>query len=136
MNLPTETELKDGEPCSHKGCLNHVSHPCEGCGRIAGRSYKVPTETELKEFCRLAGVYVHEIANENSYEGMFSHPEEVLEVMMKRDDFGGFILHLIRTKLKNHDGRVPPLIRFCRIIIVPYALFWRYFDWLKKGEGI
>lgn len=23
-------------PCSHKGCLNHLSHPCEGCGRIAG----------------------------------------------------------------------------------------------------
>ena len=29
--------LKDGEPCGHKGCLNHVSHPCEGCGRIAGK---------------------------------------------------------------------------------------------------
>lgn len=27
----------DGEPCSHPGCLHHVSHPCEGCGRIAGR---------------------------------------------------------------------------------------------------
>ena len=25
-----------GEPCRHKGCLSHVSHPCEGCGRIAG----------------------------------------------------------------------------------------------------
>lgn len=29
--------LRDGEPCSHRGCLSHVSHPCEGCGRIAGR---------------------------------------------------------------------------------------------------
>lgn len=28
--------LKDGVPCSHIGCLNHVSHPCENCGRIAG----------------------------------------------------------------------------------------------------
>lgn len=27
---------KDGEPCKHPGCLNHVTHPCEGCGRIAG----------------------------------------------------------------------------------------------------
>ncbi len=27
---------KDGEPCSHTGCLHHVTHPCEGCGRIAG----------------------------------------------------------------------------------------------------
>ena len=28
--------LKDGEPCDHPGCLSHISHPCEGCGRIAG----------------------------------------------------------------------------------------------------
>ena len=27
----------DGVPCSHPGCLNHVTHPCEGCGRVAGR---------------------------------------------------------------------------------------------------
>lgn len=26
--------LKDGEPCSHRGCLNHFTHPCEECGRI------------------------------------------------------------------------------------------------------
>jgi len=30
-------KLKDGEPCEHKGCLNHVTHPCEVCGRVAGR---------------------------------------------------------------------------------------------------
>ena len=30
-------ELKDGIPCGHPGCLHHVSHPCEGCGRITGR---------------------------------------------------------------------------------------------------
>lgn len=29
--------LLDGEPCNHPGCLSHVSHPCEGCGRVAGR---------------------------------------------------------------------------------------------------
>lgn len=28
--------LPDGMPCSHPGCLNHISHPCEGCGRIGG----------------------------------------------------------------------------------------------------
>lgn len=28
--------LPDGQPCGHPGCLSHVSHPCEGCGRIAG----------------------------------------------------------------------------------------------------
>ena len=30
-------ELPDGVPCDHPGCLSHVSHPCEVCGRVAGR---------------------------------------------------------------------------------------------------
>lgn len=25
------------EPCNHPGCYNHVSHPCEGCGRYQGK---------------------------------------------------------------------------------------------------
>ena len=25
--------LKSGQPCSHPGCLSHISHPCEVCGR-------------------------------------------------------------------------------------------------------
>ena len=29
--------LAAGQPCLHPGCLHHVSHPCEGCGRTAGR---------------------------------------------------------------------------------------------------
>jgi len=32
LNLP------DGVPCKHPGCLSHISHPCEGCGRIGGRT--------------------------------------------------------------------------------------------------
>lgn len=33
-------ELKDGVPCHHSGCLSHITHPCEGCGRIGGRRLK------------------------------------------------------------------------------------------------
>lgn len=33
--------LREGEPCKHPGCLSHVSHPCEGCGRVAGRYRRV-----------------------------------------------------------------------------------------------
>jgi hypothetical protein len=29
--------LPPGVPCHHPGCLRHISHPCEGCGRIGGR---------------------------------------------------------------------------------------------------
>jgi hypothetical protein len=36
MNIP------DGVPCKHPGCLSHLSHPCEGCGRIGGRSSNWP----------------------------------------------------------------------------------------------
>lgn len=28
--------LREGEPCKHRGCLNHISHPCENCGRVGG----------------------------------------------------------------------------------------------------
>ena len=29
--------LPDGVPCDHLGCLSHISHPCEVCGRIGGK---------------------------------------------------------------------------------------------------
>jgi hypothetical protein len=32
---------EDGQPCEHPGCLNHLTHQCEGCGRI-GASYLRP----------------------------------------------------------------------------------------------
>lgn len=37
-----------GQPCEHKGCLSHISHPCEGCGRIGGEGivYEWSTEEE------------------------------------------------------------------------------------------
>ena len=31
--------LEDGVQCSHPGCIAHVSHPCEGCGRIQSNNY-------------------------------------------------------------------------------------------------
>lgn len=42
------------EACAHPGCLSHVSHPCEGCGRIAGR-YGGDAEITEAEFKRLFG---------------------------------------------------------------------------------
>jgi len=32
-----QIKYNDGQPCNHKGCLSHISHPCEGCGRIGGK---------------------------------------------------------------------------------------------------
>jgi hypothetical protein len=37
--------LLDGKPCDHPGCLSHISHPCEVCGRIGGiRKIKITNE--------------------------------------------------------------------------------------------
>jgi hypothetical protein len=38
--------LKDGEPCDHYGCFNHVTHPCEVCGRIGGVRNRARTELQ------------------------------------------------------------------------------------------
>lgn len=36
----------DGQPCNHPGCMAHISHPCEGCGRrgAIGEVYEVVEE--------------------------------------------------------------------------------------------
>jgi hypothetical protein len=43
--------LRDGEPCTHPGCLRHLTHPCEGCGRVGGRS----VSEELDPGCLMRG---------------------------------------------------------------------------------
>lgn len=45
--------LEDGKACAHPGCLHHFSHPCEGCGRIAGRA---PTPIEEKILARCSTI--------------------------------------------------------------------------------
>ena len=32
----SDCDYMPGMPCRHRGCLRHVSHPCEGCGRVNG----------------------------------------------------------------------------------------------------
>ena len=55
---------KDGEPCKHPGCLQHVTHPCEGCGRIAGKYdilqkiFAKIAEFERENSCRPRALYV------------------------------------------------------------------------------
>lgn len=49
--------LRDGEPCEHPGCLSHISHPCEGCGRIGGKKQNNTQNT----------IIVEQIVNRNRY---------------------------------------------------------------------
>ena len=41
-----QIDIPDGEPCRHPGCLSHITHPCEVCGRIGGISEPV-TDDEI-----------------------------------------------------------------------------------------
>lgn len=44
----TTVSLPDGVPCGHAGCLSHLSHPCDGCGRIGGMRRTVVVHTGSK----------------------------------------------------------------------------------------
>ena len=50
---------REGEPCSHPGCLSHISHPCEGCGRIGGEYPEHP--------CRLCDGFIQAGEDESKW---------------------------------------------------------------------
>jgi hypothetical protein len=47
MSILGYQRLPDGVLCKHPGCLSHLTHPCEGCGRIGGIS-RVNEEEPMK----------------------------------------------------------------------------------------
>lgn len=51
-----DKELRRGKPCSHYGCLQHVSHPCEGCGRIQGGLKIVVNVDDYEKLIRACGI--------------------------------------------------------------------------------
>jgi hypothetical protein len=95
---PSEiNNLKDGEPCSHPGCLSHVSHPCEVCGRVAGRKLVTPTEIN-ERLAKLLGIkpkiFYHyaDAPGTEYYPDFCRDPRLVLREMDKLpEDFAGFI---------------------------------------------
>ena len=50
--------VEPGEPCDHPGCLNHVTHPCEGCGRVAGENHWDPCSGRCR-YCGAGDNYNH-----------------------------------------------------------------------------
>lgn len=46
----TYVKLNPGQPCYHNGCLSHITHPCEVCGRIAGNGDSWVEKEKLKKF--------------------------------------------------------------------------------------
>jgi hypothetical protein len=116
--------MRDGEPCNHKGCLSHITHPCEGCGRIGGKTivknfkskeliekitYEVSTDAYdvlVNEMIQ-EGFKCNEILGEFSRDGKFMYIvsfkkditklERVIETNLSFDDEG---------KLQDHQSRI------------------------------
>lgn len=82
-------QFKNGEPCKHPGCLNHVTHPCEGCGRTAGRSAKETFEKKLR-----ALINSHSLENESNTSDFIlaGYLLDCLDATQKRDMFVGRML--------------------------------------------
>jgi hypothetical protein len=55
--------IKDREPCNHPGCLNHTTHPCEGCGRIGGVSIRInpwkPITDDIKDGIQIVDIWIN-----------------------------------------------------------------------------
>jgi len=49
------SRLRDGEPCSLPGCLSHLTHPCEGCGRVGGRTTCQHEHLDMDGICHQCG---------------------------------------------------------------------------------
>lgn len=68
-------ELTPGQPCNHPGCLSHISHPCESCGRIAGR---FPLRLKIELFAPYA----------TPYKDDYSAPDRLFAILQKRLEMG------------------------------------------------
>lgn len=72
----------DTQPCEHKGCELHLSHPCEECGRSGARGviYEQPYQFDfdsMKKYYIRAGA-----ENACSY---VTKPDIIVSVSYKRD---------------------------------------------------
>lgn len=63
----TKEKLRIGKACHHFGCLNHITHPCEECWRVAG-FWRFPNiRDDLKEYERDASPSVDVLVKIKGY---------------------------------------------------------------------
>jgi hypothetical protein len=63
--------LRSGGPCNHVGCLSHISHPCEECGRVGGRITINVSEQELIRIGRLVSQGIKEVLPHTGCKGVY-----------------------------------------------------------------
>lgn len=87
--------LPDGVPCFHPGCLSHITHACEGCGRVGGVSVDDFVFTDghrsIKEMFFVSGVTltdeqvhaIYKLHNDFATIGMFGFSDGVLRMLLQ-----------------------------------------------------
>jgi hypothetical protein len=95
----TLRNLPDGIACSHPGCLSHVTHPCEHCGRIAGRRPRCTPETLRELVARL--VVEHNVPC--MMEGMY-HADAWEEDLKESDEYAR-LWHRDAERLKAFEAQ-------------------------------
>jgi hypothetical protein len=87
---------KFGEPCDHTGCASHITHPCEGCGRIAARRRPVRSSNVASiGYDAVNKVLEVEFHNGNRVYQYFDVPEEVAKGAISGPSVG-HALHVIK----------------------------------------
>lgn len=76
---------KPNQPCRHLGCLSHITHPCEGCGRIGGL-YPPGTPPYNKE---LADKLIEKYNDERWDRALAFRHEDKIKVYDEDDDYIG-----------------------------------------------
>lgn len=71
-----KVKYKDGQPCDHPGCMAHISHPCEGCGRTGARG--------------------------TVYEGMNMNFREACEECVKQAQDEDRVIYLYKNRIGNY----------------------------------
>jgi ribosomal protein S27AE len=62
-----------GIPCKHVGCLHHITHPCEGCGRVGG--FTSISKSEAKTGTQAADLHMAMTKDNNVCYGGLLHSE-------------------------------------------------------------
>lgn len=112
-------EWSEGQPCDHPGCLSHVSHPCEGCGRIGGREPGIePVTLWMEGKPRLYVGRAEVVSKESAFVLKMRYSDEKAEAVSRNI---GSRYHFYRVSSELTDKAVT---------------FWPYQFWLKSVVGV
>jgi hypothetical protein len=114
INIPP-----DGVPCDHPGCLSHVTHPCEGCGRIGGvRARPEPDILSVEEQAEVIAILRNQesILGAPLVERLAATLDQAMRVRSalaeaaREINCAGPVAHRIRVLRAEHEEQVKALV--------------------------